>query len=873
MLKQSIVKFIALVSFPGFADSVSAQFKKPSTLLSICLVATVLVGIGFYIGVQPDFSPGATNSFGKISLNAQAIQNNQIVNSSMQSLTNEKAVEYLEQSGMDKSLYEAVAAARYKVEKNQEKLVASNHANNLEAEFDKTGLQLVSASKDKNWQSRWQLRSVGYGDNQTSVSQGEIASKGQRVEISRKESNLVEWYENRPNGLEHGFTLEQRPHSEKSDDVLRLVMEVRGDLQVKAESNGQSLILTDEKRNEVLRYKNLKVWDAAGHEQIARMRASDNQVFLEVEEANAKYPLTIDPTFVESAKIVPSDGAPFDVFGQAIAISGNTVVIGAYADDDNGTNSGSVYVFVRNGSNWTLQQKLLPSEVEAEDQFGGWVDIDGDTIVVASSLDDDLGLNSGAAYVFVRSGTVWSQQQKLLPSDGADGDQFSQEAVAISGGTIVCGSGGDDDNGIVSGSAYVFVRSGTVWSEQQKLLPSDGATQDLFGSSADIDGNTIIVGAYGNDDNGSSSGSAYIFVRNGTVWTEQQKLLASDGTANDIFGNTVAISGNTALIGAYLDDANGAETGSAYVFVRNGAVWSQQQKLLPSDPGIGDRFGQAIAISGETVVVGAYLNNDLGNDSGSAYVFVRSGAVWTEQQKLLPSDGAENDAFGIGVTVLGNTIVVGSFGDDDNGQASGSAYVFEIPSPNQAPVAQCRNVQVTLASGTAVTADADINDGSFDPDGDSITLSQSPAGPYPVGSTLVTLTVEDSNGATASCTGTVTVLYKFTGFFQPIENNGAVNVVKAGSSVPVKFSLDGNKGLNIFMPGSPTSWQTTCDYSGNISPMEETVTAGGSSLKYNAVTNQYEYVWKTEKSWKGQCRQLVVTLKDGTTHTANFQFK
>jgi hypothetical protein len=852
--RSVFIKFIALGSLP------------------LCLIAVLLAG-GFYvISVRPDPNVSAARS-SPATFTDRAVSNVQLTEP-MPSLTNQEAVDYLKQSGMDRSLYDAVSAARHNVEHDRGRLIASNHANDLKAEFNNAGLQLESASTNENWQSAWQLRSIGYGDHQVMVPHGEITSNGQRVEISRKESNLVEWYENRPNGLEHGFTLARRVNSEQdASQALRLVIDVRGGLRVKAESSGQGLILTDEKNNEILRYKNLKVWDADNREQIARMMVSDDQVLLEVEEENARYPLTIDPTFVEAAKLVPSDGAEFDLFGQSIAISGDTVVVGANADDDNGTNSGSAYVFVRSGGNWTLQQKLVPAGVETEDRFGGWVDIDGDTIVAASSLDDDLGNNAGAAYVFVRNGTVWSQQQKLVASDGADGDQFSQQAVAISGDTIICGNGGDDDNGIVAGSAYVFVRNGSVWTEQQKLLPSDAATQDLFGTTADIDGNTIIVGAYGNDDNGSSSGSAYIFVRNGTVWTEQQKLLASDGTAGDFFGHNVAISGDSVVVGAYIDDANGAESGSAYVFVRNGTIWSQQQKLLPSDPGTGDRFGQAIAISGDTVVIGAYLNNDLGNDSGSAYVFARSGAVWSEQQKLLPSDGTENDAFGVRLTVEGDTIAVASFGDDDNGQASGSAYVFEIPTPNQAPVAQCKNVQVTLASGPAVTAIADINDGSFDPDGDSITLSQSPAGPYPVGSTLVTLTVEDSSGETDSCTGTVTVLYNFTGFFQPIENNGTVNVVKAGASVPVKFSLDGDKGLGIFMPGSPSSWQTTCDYSGNTSPIEETVTAGASTLTYNPVTDQYEYVWKTEKSWKGQCRQLVVTLKDGTTHTANFQVK
>jgi hypothetical protein len=874
MSKSAFIKFIVSDSFARYDNSASTRLKRRLNLLSICLVAALLSGLGVYVNSDSSelelnaAKPSARN----VSTN-QKISDYQPGNSGTSSLTGKRVVNYVEQSGMDKSLYEAVTAARYKVVGKKEILIASNDANNLKAEFDKSGLQLESISKDKKWQSRWQLRSLGYGDNQAPVEQGEITSKGQRVEISRKESNLLEWYENRPNGLEHGFTLSQRPaFSQNADAALRLVMDVGGDLQVRAEPNGQGVILTDNRSNEILRYEKLKVWDAAGREQTARMKVSGDRILLDVEEQNAEYPLTIDPTFVEAAKLLPSDGANFDQFGYTVAISGDTAVVGAYLNDDNGNASGSVYVFVRNGNNWTEQQKLLASDAAADDQFGSSLDIDGDTIVVGAYGDDDNGTSAGSAYVFVRNGALWSELQKLLPGDVEAGDQFAQ-VIAISGDTIIASCAGDDQNGTVSGSAYVFVRNAGSWSQQQKLFPSDPAAQDLFGDAVDIDGNTVVIGAYGDDDNGSSAGSAYVFVRNAGVWTEQQKLLAADGTASDIFGDEVAISGDTIVVGAYWDADNGAETGSAYVFVRSAGNWSQQQKLLPSDSEVGNRFGQAVAISEDTVVVGAYLNDDNADNSGSAYVFVRSGAVWTEQQKLLTSDAAENDFFGSTVAIDGDTIVIGAFGDDDNEQASGSAYVFGFPPANQAPVAQCRNVQVTLASGTAVTADADINDGSYDPDGDGITLSQAPLSPYPVGSTIVTLTVEDSSGETDSCTGTVTVLYNFAGFFQPVDNLPTLNDAKAGSAIPVKFSLDGNKGLNIFAAGYPSSGLIACSSDDSASTVEETVNAGGSVLTYDAATNTYSYIWKTDKNWKGTCRQLVVKLSDGTIHVANFRFK
>jgi hypothetical protein len=280
---------------------------------------------------------------------------------------------------------------------------------------------------------------------------------------------------------------------------------------------------------------------------------------------------------------------------------------------------------------------------------------------------------------------VWSQQQKLTAADGATGDSFGI-SVDISGETVVVGSYIDDVGGNQNqGSAYVFVRVGAVWSQQQKLLAGDGAAFDLFGTSVAISGETVVISAPA-DRVGVNSfqGSSYVFVRAGAVWSQQQKLTAADGAANDNFGQSVAISGETVVVGANLGNVGAnANQGSAYVFVRVGMVWSQQQKLIAADGAADDHFGNAVTISGETVVVGANLANVGANaNQGSAYVFGRVGAVWSQQQKLTATDGAAGDQFGSSVAISGETVVVGARADDIGANLDqGSAYVFAITAP------------------------------------------------------------------------------------------------------------------------------------------------------------------------------------------------
>ncbi|MFQ5741652.1 MAG: FG-GAP repeat protein [Acidobacteriota bacterium] len=285
-----------------------------------------------------------------------------------------------------------------------------------------------------------------------------------------------------------------------------------------------------------------------------------------------------------------------------------------------------------------------------------------------------LVLGSGST---VTAAPLVTSEAKLTARDGAAGDRFGF-SVARSGDTVVVGAQLNDDGGRDSGSAYVFQRTGTTWSQQAKLTARDGAAGDRFGASVALSGDTIVVGALGDDDGGRSSGSAYVFQGSGRSWSQQAKLTASDGAARDRFGDSVALSGDTIVVGARSDDDAGRDSGSAYVFQRNGTTWSQQAKLTARDGAAGDLFGDSVALSGDTVAVGVRFDDDAGSSSGSAYIFQRSERSWSQQAKLTASDGAAGDGFGTSVALSGDTVAVGAFGDDDAGSSSGSAYVYEL---------------------------------------------------------------------------------------------------------------------------------------------------------------------------------------------------
>jgi len=375
-------------------------------------------------------------------------------------------------------------------------------------------------------------------------------------------------------------------------------------------------------------------------------------------------------------RMIADDGVTDDRLGASVAISGDYAVAGADGDDDNGTASGSAYIFYRSGTLWTQQAKLTAGDGAAEKRFGCAVAISGDYVIVGAYGDDSNGDISGSAYIFFRSGTSWTQQAKLTAGDAAANGQFGY-AVAISGDYAIVGAYGDNSKGNRSGAAYIFYRSGTVWTQQAKLTANDGAATDEFGKSVAIYGDYALAGAMWDDDNGSGSGAAYMFHRSETEWTQQAKLTAGDAAADDNFGYSVAISGAYAVVGAKYDTNNEFKGGSAYIFHHYGSTWQQQAKLTATDAASYGQFGVSVAISGDYVLVGADGEDANGNDFGSAYIFYRSGSAWVQQAKLTASDGAAYDQFGNSVAISDGYVIAGAFGVNNSGSDSGAAYIFD----------------------------------------------------------------------------------------------------------------------------------------------------------------------------------------------------
>jgi FG-GAP repeat protein len=367
---------------------------------------------------------------------------------------------------------------------------------------------------------------------------------------------------------------------------------------------------------------------------------------------------------LHKAKLTASDASSGDLFGVSVAVSGSTAVVGAPGDN---ASAGSAYVFLRSGGTWAQQAQLVAADGAAGDEFGHSVSVSGNTAVVGAwKGDTPAGSDAGAAYVFVRSGTVWTQQAKLTASDGFLSNFFGS-AVAVNGGATLVGA--YRANSFPNfGKAYVFVRSGNVWTEQAKLIASDGGGE--FGISVALNGTTAVIGAdTGFINPGDNAGAAYVFVRSGNTWSEQAKLTASDGASGDAFGYAVGLNGDTAAVGALeASPPAGSEAGSAYVFGRVGTVWTEQAKITPSDAAARDFFGVSVAVSGATVVVGAYQDdNSKGVDAGSSYLFVKSGNIWVQQVKITASDGLPGDYFGISVAMIPGTDLVGASKGDAPG--------------------------------------------------------------------------------------------------------------------------------------------------------------------------------------------------------------
>jgi len=392
--------------------------------------------------------------------------------------------------------------------------------------------------------------------------------------------------------------------------------------------------------------------------------------------------------FTETKLLALDDGLAGDNFGINISLSGDTALIGAPGVDDLGSRSGAAYVFVRDDGMWTEEEKLLASDGMAGDLFGGTVSLSGDIALIGVRGDDDpiAGTNnSGSAYVFVRDDGMWTQEAKLTASDAASGDAFGR-GVSIDGDTALIGAPGGFF-GSVTGSAYVFVRDDGMWTQVAKLLATDGMANDQFGRNVSVTASSAATALIGAPGGGFQTrfGLAYVFVGDDGMWTQEAKFTAGiDATVGDRFGFNVSIDGDTALIGA-IEENDPVGSGSAYVFVRNDddssddGIWTQEAKLLATDGMTGDLFGFGVSVRDDTALVGAILDSDAGFGTGSAYLFVRDDGMWTQEAKLTASDGAGFDLFGYSVSISDDTILIGAWLNDDKGTSSGSAYIFEDP--------------------------------------------------------------------------------------------------------------------------------------------------------------------------------------------------
>ncbi|KKK53367.1 hypothetical protein LCGC14_3095500, partial [marine sediment metagenome] len=291
----------------------------------------------------------------------------------------------------------------------------------------------------------------------------------------------------------------------------------------------------------------------------------------------------------------------------------------------------------------TPTQKLLASDGQTHDYFGSSVSIDGDTMAIGAYGVGGNAQNTGAVYVFTFINDRWVEQAKLTVSDPYYFENFGS-SVSMDGDSLIVGANGNDENGSYSGAAYVFVRENNSWTERAKLMASDGAPGDYFGISVSIDGDTAVIGAYGDEDGGSDSGAAYVFFRDGSGWIEQAKLISHGQLREgDKFGEHVSIDGDTIVVGAPGDVI---DYGAAYVFTRNNGLWSEQGYLRGSDPYNIKHFGQSVAIDGDTIAVGASDNDNYSGTTGFVYVFTRNNEQWTQHAKLSAGTPKPNDKFG-----------------------------------------------------------------------------------------------------------------------------------------------------------------------------------------------------------------------------------
>ncbi len=530
------------------------------------------------------------------------------------------------------------------------------------------------------------LAAIGRAGAMRTAGSSAPAIAGPEVRIARG-GGVVEWWRSLPSGLEQGVTIAERPAGR---GPLRLEMAVVG---------AQPELIDDDEialRRDgaiVSRYAHVVALDAGGQRVPARLAVHGARIRIDVDDGSARYPLVVDPllTVTEEATLAAPAPAAGDFFGRAVALAsdGTRAIIGMPNEDSAVSNSGSAYVLVRSGTTWTHEATLLPPSPFSQGIFGSAVAMtaDGSRVIVGAPQDDTRGSHAGSAVVFVRAGTVWSLEAALFASDAAADDELGRAVSIDAGGTrAIVGVPKDDPSALGAGSARVFARSGTTWTEEAALVAPSPTSGDALGGAVAIsaDGARAVVGAEAYDDPvGTDTGSAYVFVRSGATWSLEATLLASDRAATDRLGCAVSLdsTGTRALIGAWGRDIAGVfNVGIARVFVRSGSSWTEEATLLATDGVEGDRFGTSVALSGDGLraLVGAPF---VATGRGRAYVFDLVSATWAEAARVDASVGVVGDHFGTAVSLTsdGSRALVGADGANLGALGDvGEARVFSI---------------------------------------------------------------------------------------------------------------------------------------------------------------------------------------------------
>ena len=458
-------------------------------------------------------------------------------------------------------------------------------------------------------------------------------------------------------------------------------------------------------------------------------------------------------TGFDETKLTATDGGAFDYYGYSIAAADDRVVVGAYLNSDNGTDAGAAYVYEPDGSGGWEETRLTATGVASRDTYGFSVAVAGDRVVIAAQGDDDRGVDAGAVY--------------LYESDGSGG-----------------------------------------WVET-KLTATDAAAGDGFGRSVAVAGDRVVVGARGVDDNGALSGAAYVYEPNGSGGWAETKLTATDAAAGDGFGSSVAVAGDLVVVAAVLDDDEGADAGAAYVYEPNGSGGWSETKLTATDAAAGDGFGSSVAVAGNRVIVSASSGDDEDADTGAAYVYEPddSGA-WVET-KLTASDSEADDNYGISVAATDGRIVIGAYGVDDRGTDAGAVYVYALDSaPPVITVPAALSVQATMLAGAVVSYQAsatDVVDGNL-----PLNCAPRSGTMFPLGTTIVTCTATDQAGNAAEETfaATVAVTGGAAGFTILINGIGSLGL---GKTPTTSLGAPLKQAVKIITDGNPGNDGAACD--------------------------------------------------------------